>query len=81
MQKHVWPRRKLVRFAEIGEIWERYNRLGVPNTRIYRDHIEMQYGVSISTFYKALNVPARRLLKEMGGADIVKTDERFVVVE
>ena len=75
--RHVWTKRQLERFAEISEIWEQRSHAGVPNKRIYKQHIEPKYGVGMSTFYRALHVPAKRLLREMGEKDVMVTDENF----
>ncbi len=77
MRRHQWTRRQLMRFVEISELWDRFHQMGISNKRIYKQYVEPKYGVGRSTFYRALNVPAKRLLKEMGDEDTLVTDEKF----
>ena len=66
----------MIRFINIGEIWEEKNKHGIPNTRIYKEFIEPVYGIGISTFYKALTIPAKKLLAMMGDENVLRTDEK-----
>ena len=75
--------RQLTRFVEISEIWEREQSHETPTCRIYKKHIEYQYGIGITTFYKILDTPAKRLLREMNEKQlrIIITDENFNIIE
>ena len=69
------------RFAEIGEIWAKYNALGLYNIRIYQEYIEPKYGIGLSTFYKVLNIPVKKLLAQMDDKNVIRTDENYNVLK
>jgi hypothetical protein len=81
MEKYVWTRRQLIRFIDIGEIWQKYHDMGVYNKVIFEKYIQPKYGIGIGTFYKALNVPAKRLLAMMGDKDVLRTDEKYNILQ
>ena len=80
MRRYVWTKRQLVCFREMGEIWAKYNAMGIPNTRIYREHIECRYWCCIGTMYKAINVPVSKLLNIMGDGNRIVTDECYNII-
>ncbi len=77
MRRYRWTKRQLIRFVDIGEVWDKCHQMGVANIRIYEKYIEPKYGIGMSTFYRALNVPAKRLLRDMGDSNVLMTDEKF----
>ena len=81
MKRYRWTKRQLIKFAEIGEIWAKYNALGAFNTWIYKEHIEPKYGIGMSTFYKVLNVPVKKLMSQLGDKKVIRTDENYNILE
>ena len=83
MDIHVWTYRKLKRFEEMGMIWQDHNSRGATNVWIYENLIAPKFGVGLTTFYKALHIPCRRLLVEMATREVtvLRTDEHYNVLD
>lgn len=45
-------------------IYDKYNKLGVPNTVIYREHIKNQFYISFSTFNSYLKISEEVKIKQ-----------------
>lgn len=80
---HRFTHRQLVRFEEICSIWERENKRGVSNRFIFANYVEYQYGIGETTFYTVLNIPVKRLLREMDdlGVKTISTDKNFNIID
>lgn len=53
------------RIIEIQEITLEKQKVGIPNTRIYKDYIKDRYLIADSTFKRYLAIPAKRELKKL----------------
>ena len=83
MADKKFTHRQLTRFVKISEIWEQERLHETPTCKIYKKHIEYQFGIGITTFYKILDTPAKRLLREMNERElrIIKTDDNFNIID
>ena len=64
----------------MGEIWQKYNQMGITNKRIYEEYIERQYGYGIGTFNWSLDVPTKKLLDAIGDNKTLITDGSFQII-
>jgi hypothetical protein len=47
------------RIEKVNAIFDKYSRMGIPNTVIYRNYIEKDFDISIRTFYRLLKEDER----------------------
>ncbi|MDC9722396.1 MAG: hypothetical protein PSN34_06440 [Urechidicola sp.] len=53
---------------KVQEITLEYQKLGLFNTKIFKDHIKEQFNMSKRTFDEYLGIPAKKELKELDEA-------------
>lgn len=47
---------KIRRARKINDIYDQYSRTGIPNSVIFKEHIEKQFDISLRTFYRILKM-------------------------
>jgi len=59
------PKYFLKRVIQVQDSYRKHEKNGAPDTWIYKNVIEPQYHISMSTFRKYLTISARRQLREL----------------
>ena len=66
-----------IKIVLIQEEYLKYNKRGVQQLFIFKNYIQPRFFISLSTFKRYLDIPARRILRDKYGVDYKEEIKKY----